>query len=60
MRTLRAAALLRLLADHRQMEPKPMTQEGLQPTYRFGAKPSTYAPSPSGPPRSGKRRRQWR
>jgi hypothetical protein len=26
----------------------------------LGAKPSRYQPSPSNPPQSGKRRRQWR
>lgn len=27
---------------------------------RMGAKPTRYRPSPSNPPQSGKRRRQWR
>lgn len=43
------------------VEPKPMRDEGLPQTYRYGAKPTTYKPSPCNPPRCGsKRKRQWR
>jgi hypothetical protein len=54
-------ALARFPLDVPASEPKPMRDEGLPQPYQYGAKPTTYKPSPCNPPRCGsKRKRQWR